>query len=144
MVRRKLITNERTQQAYEGKINDDDWDKLFSGSIYDDLDSFFNNFKEQTTIESEIVRTFFTPQLTDEERKLVEEKNQLSLSTYSDHFFERNPDVDVAEMENSASEYKYVQGHCFRSTTCLTPQSNRPRVKNETPPEQKMKHCHIL
>lgn len=48
---------------------------LVTSSINDELDSFYNKIQTGETIEQQ-VSTFFYPKLTDEEIKLVENKNK--------------------------------------------------------------------
>ena len=131
MVRQRLITKEKVQET-----------ELSMESIYDDLENFFNKLKDGVKIESEIVRSSFTPQLTDKEMKLVEEINPRYLRTYSDYYYEQNPDVEATEMKNSGSESKFVRGRCFRSSIFLTAEQNR--VKDETSYKAKMEYCNIL
>ena len=120
MWRNNLVTKETVKKAYQGKLkNDPDWNS-FEGSIHDDLETFFNNLQDRKKIKDEIVGSFFTPKLTKEELKLVEKRNEQHLSSYSDHFYGRNPDVDAEEMKKSDSSSKYVYGQCLRWTTLLT------------------------
>ena len=116
MVRWKLVTKEKTKEAYEGKLkNDEEW-KDHDVSINDDFETFFTNLQGQKEIENEWVYSFFLPKLTEEELKLVEDKNEQHLSTY----YLRNPDVDPEEMKRSDSKSKYVYGRCWRATIQLT------------------------
>ena len=51
MERLYLTTKEKSKQAYEGKLkNKNDW-KYYEGSINDDLESFFNNHQEISSLE---------------------------------------------------------------------------------------------
>ena len=99
-------------------------------SINDDLVNFFIKL-ENNEIEDEWVNTIFTPKLTEEELKLVEERNEQHLSTYEDHFHGINPDVNLEEMKKSDSASKYVHGCCIRDTFYLTLESNQIRPSNE-------------
>ena len=120
MVRRKLVTKEKAKQAYEGKLkNEKDW-KLYKQSIGDDLEAFFENLQSQKEIRYETVGSFFLPKLTENELKLVEQRNEQHLSTYSRHYYQKNPDVDPEEMKKSDSRSKYVYGRCWRETINLT------------------------
>ena len=110
MWRWKLVTKETVKKAYQGKLkNDEDW-KCYKRSIHDDLETFFSNLRDPKNIRNEHVLSFFTPQLTEEELKLVEERNEQHLSTYVDLY----PDVDDEEMKKSDSRSKFVQGICER------------------------------
>ena len=74
MIRLKLVTGETVKKAYQGKLkNDEDWVN-YDGSIHDDLETFFCNLQDQKTIKIERGFSFFTPQLTEEELKLLGEK----------------------------------------------------------------------
>ena len=129
MWRSNLVTKETVQQAYYGKLEDQIfWEK--GTSINDDLDNFFIKL-ENNEIEEECVNSFFTPKLTEEELKLVEEKDEQHLSTYADHFHGINPDVDLEEMKKSDSASKYVHGPCLRDTFYLTLESIQNRPSNE-------------
>ena len=120
MERLKLVTKEKVKKAYKGELkNDEDW-KRYKGSINDDLERFLINLQNQKEVEDEYVQSFFTPKLTNEELKLVQEGNEEDLKTYSDHFYGRNPDVDIDEMKKSDSKSKYVHGRCRRTTIPLT------------------------
>merc|ERR1711917_20268 len=82
MHRSRLITKEKSKQAAEGKLkNDPDW-KFYDGSINDDLDSFIDHLLNSNEVEYETVTSFFLPKLTEEELKLVEEKNREHMRSY--------------------------------------------------------------
>ena len=131
MYRWKLVTKEKVKQAYEGKLKSaQDW-KGYEKSISDDLETFFESLQHQKEIKNEIIWSFFLPKLTEDELKLVEEKNDLHLGTYRYHYFGRNPDVDVEEMKKSDSKSKYVKGLCRRYTTHLTIETSS-ESSNET------------
>ena len=109
------MTKEKVKKAYKGELkNDEDWED-YEGSINDDLERFFINLQNQKEVKDERVRCFFTPKLTNEELKLVQEGNEEHLKSYS----YRNPDVDVEEMKKSDSKSKYVHGVCWRTTIPL-------------------------
>ena len=132
MWRSKLVTKETVKKAYQGKMkNDEDW-KDYEGSINDDLEKFFASLQDRKNIENEHVFSFFTPKLTEEEMKLVEERNKEHLSSYSLNFFGRNPDVAADEMKRSDSRSKYVHCYCWRGTQLLTlkPNPNQATDKN--------------
>ena len=130
MRRIKLVTKENAKNAYRKKWKSD-YGELIKNSINDDLENFFNNIQNGKYIRysekqsKEYVQSFFTPKLTDEELKLVEEKNEEHLQSYQDFYFKRNPDVDPAEMKRSDSESKYVKVWCYRRTSQLTLELNK-------------------
>ena len=120
MARLNLVTKEKVKKAYKGELkNDPDWAD-YKGSINDDLEKFFINLQNQKEVKEEDFWSFFAPKLTNEELKLVQERNQEHLETYSSHFVGLNPDVDVEEMNKSFSKSKYVHGRCWRCTLPLT------------------------
>ena len=120
MYRRNLVTKEKVKKAYKGELkNDEDWID-YEGSINDDLERFFINLQNQKEVKYENVVSFFTPKLTYEETKLVQEGNEDHLKSYLDHLRGLNPDVDVEEMKKSDSKSKYVHGRCLRRTIPLT------------------------
>merc|ERR1712062_20838 len=97
MGRWKLVTKEKVKKAYQGKLKNND-----------DLEEFLINLRNQKEVEYEHVWSFFTPKLTNEELKLVQEGNEEHLNTYLDYICCNNPDVDVQEMKESDSKSKYV------------------------------------
>ena len=120
MKRRKLVTKEKVKKAAEGKLkNDIDWYR-YKGSINDDLQRFFINLQNQKEMKYERVFSFFTPKLTNEDLKFVQEGNQEHLQTYWRHYYGKTPDVDVEEMKKSDSKSKYLHGTCARLTMPLT------------------------
>ena len=119
MVRRNLVTKETVKKAAEGKLkNDENW-WFYEGSINDDLESFLFNLQNKNEIKEDVL-SFFTPKLTNEELRLVQEGNVEHLKTYNYHFLGLNHDIDVEEMEKSDSKSKYVHGWCRRRTIPLT------------------------
>ena len=120
MFRRKFVTKETAKKAYREKFKkDEDW-KSYEGSIHNDLDTFFSNLQGRKKIKNKLGYSFFTPKLTQQNLKLVEEMNEQHVSTYSYHVNGDNPDVDTDEMKKSDSCAKFVQGYCGRLTTSLT------------------------
>ena len=120
MMRMNLVTKETVKKAYKGELkNEQDW-RNYEGSINDDLERFLINLQYKKEIKQEWVLSFFTPKLTNEEFKFVQEGNEEHLKTYLVHFIGKNPDVDVEEMKKSDSNSKYVHGRCTRLTTSLT------------------------
>ena len=124
MHRRRLITKEKMKNAYQGKWKSKKRSNFYTVSINDDLENFFDKLQTQKKINRETVRSFFTPKLTDDEMKLVEERNDLHLRTYAFYYAGQNPDVNDEEMKRSDSKSKYVQGDCYRYTFPLTLESN--------------------
>ena len=120
MYRINLITKEKSKAAAEGKLkNDPNW-RRYEGSINDDLDLFVNNLQSSEEID-EAVDSFFTPKLTKEELKLVEQKNEEHWLTY----LKFDPDVGIEEMKKSDSKDKYLHSYCKRITGHLTLESNQ-------------------
>merc|ERR1711917_146928 len=109
MRRINLITKEKSKEAAEGKLKNEPGWRLYEGSINDDLDSFIDHLLNSNKVENENVRSFFLPKLTEEELKLVEEKNQEHMMSYLD---ELDADVDVEEMKQSDSKDKYLHSWC--------------------------------
>ena len=132
MIRRNLITKEKVKKAYKGELkNEPGWDD-YAGSINDDLERFLINLQNQEEVKDESVQSFFTPKLTNEELKLVQEGNKEHLKSYADHFRALNPDVDVEEMKKSDSRSKYVHGRCVRWTSPLALASDDSDDSDET------------
>ena len=142
MERWNLVTKEKVKKAAEGKLkNDKDW-KEYEESINDDLERFFINLQNQKEVKYELVASFFTPKLTTEELKLVQEENQEHLKTYLKHYRGKNPDVDVEEMKKSDSKSKYVNGRCWRMTMLLTLDLNGGVCSNAN--HQKYREADVL
>ena len=130
MERVRLITKEKSKEAYKGKLKNERFWSAYQESINDDLESFVNNLQNREEIEHEHVRSFFLPKLTKEELKLVEEKNPEHMKTY---LFNFDADVDPKEMKKSDSKDKYVKCHLFELKTDRAASSNckQQRVKNK-------------
>ena len=132
MQRQNLVTKEKVKKAAEGKLkNDPDW-FCYEGSINDDLERFLINLQNQKEVKYEKVESFFTPKLTNEELKLLQEGNKEHLESYSFHCDGQNPDVDVEEMKKSDSKSKYVHGFCRRRTFQLTLETSQFEDEMET------------
>ena len=146
MVRRNLVTKEKVKKAAEGKLkNDPDW-KRYNGSINDDLERFFISLQNQREVKEEEVFSFFTPKLSTEELKFVQEGNAEHLKTYADYYIGKNPDVNAEEMKKSDSKSKYVHGQCWRYTMPLTlePITNEDKIlekKDRKTHKEKTQHC---
>ena len=135
MFRDSLVTKETVKKAYLGKLkNDVNWVD-YEMSINDDLEMLFVNLQDRKEIQNEEVASFFTPKLTEEELKLVEERDEQHLSTYLQYYGGYgNPDVDAEEMKKSDSRSKFVKAACFRKTIILELESNQKQAtdnKNE-------------
>ena len=133
MWRLNLVTKEKVKKAAEGKLKNEETWKNYDGSINDDFERFLINLQNQKEVEYEKVESFFTPKLTDEEMKLVQERKEEHLSTYLTYLIDVNPDVDVEEMKLSDSKSKYVHVNCMRNTIPLTLKTNEngDETKNE-------------
>ena len=120
MTRINLITKEKSKEAAEGKLKNEPGWSYYDGSINDDLDSFVNKLQNSEEIDYEDVWSFFTPKLTKEELKLVEQKNKEHMMTYDRGFY---ADVGVEEMKKSDSKDKYLRSECQRITAYLSLES---------------------
>ena len=118
MFRRNLVTKEKAKALADGKLKKyPEQSPRYNGSINDDLESYFQNFRNQK-IKNEIVLSYFFPKLTEDELKLVEKKNEKHMRTYLYDLFDA--DVNVEEMKLSDSKDKFVHSECQRKTICLT------------------------
>ena len=131
MVRINLVTKEIVKLAYEGGMKGDraairfgnsDWiHEEFS--INDDLESLL--IKIQNDEEKIHSQSFFTPKLTNDELKLVQQGDNKHLKTYEYDY----PDINIEEMKKSNSKSKYVHVSCARQTFSLVNEhtaENRP------------------
>ena len=126
MWRLNLITKEKTKKAYKGELKNEKYWQNYEVSINDDLERFLINLQNQEEVKYENVKSFFTPKLTNEELKLVQDRNVEHLKTYALHCFGgANPDVDEVEMNESDSKSKYVHGLCHRLTMPLKLQNKK-------------------
>ena len=133
MTRLNLVTTEKVKEAAEGNLKNEYRWKFYEGSINDDLEKFFINLQNRKVVKDENIVSFFTPKLTNEELKLVQERNQEHLKTY----LNKNPDVDVEEMKKSDSKAKYVHVQCCRRTLSLKTEINQ--IEDEVPDAKKRK-----
>ena len=119
MERRHLITKETAKLAAQGQLMNDQGLKNYEGSINDAVESFLNKLSNwilySKDIQEEEVWSFFTPELTEHQLKLVEEENKEHLKTY----FSPRPDVDSQEMKKSESKSKHLHAQCWRKTIYL-------------------------
>ena len=75
-IRWNLITKEKAKSASKGKLkNEKSW-KNEELSVNDDFETILTNLQNAEEIEEEVVHSFLTPKLTNEELKLVERENQ--------------------------------------------------------------------
>ena len=86
-----------------------------SQSVNDDLESFFEGLNVAKVQKLRNV-TYFLPKLTDEEHKLIRNKDKHYFKTF---YFSTNPDVDEIEMRRSESKSKFVYGESRRRTYIL-------------------------
>ena len=84
-------------------------------SVNDDLESLFEDLRLGKHPAYE-VDTYFLPKLTEEEMKLVEQKDTNYLQTFFEEYNGRNPDVPEAEMLLSESDSKFLKGWGYRRT----------------------------
>ena len=134
MFRNFLITKEEEQHLYAEKykneriwlhmpgVRDDiqDWprveDKRFIG---DDLELFWNKLKNKEEIEDELVVNLLLPKLTDEEMKLVAEKDQAHFNTYC--AIHADVSNDVMKMSESKDKYVFTIGQRYTNQLSLGP-----------------------
>ena len=111
-----LVTKETVKDAYKGKLlNDRAWSRQ-NQSVNDDLEAFVETINNGEKIQTEATRSFYTPKLTKDEMRLVEEGNK----DFLQKFFFPSPDVNAEEFAKSDSKSKYVHGDCGRHTFFLT------------------------
>ena len=126
MSKRNLITKERAEKASEGKLKYEPLWEDYEGSINDDLESFCNKLVNNEEIEEE-VQSFFTPKLTKDVSKLINEQNQEYMRTISKEYVRGISAADdlkfkshFEEMKKSDSKDIYVHTRCHRETIRLT------------------------
>ena len=118
MWRDRLITKEKMEKFYIGK-------EARRISVNDDLETLFEEVqlgKEP----ADYVATFFLPKLSEEELKLVEQKDENFMLTFE----YRMNDVTKAEMAASESDSKFVDGYVGRRT--FTINSLKPKVPSSS------------
>ena len=145
MSRRNLVTKETVEKAVQGKMKSAEepgW-ITYRGPINDDLEEFFIDIHYRREVKCENASSFFTPKLTNEELKLVQEGEKEYMNSYLDHFNGRNPDVDVEEMKKSDSKSKYVHGDCRRWTIPLTVETSQfdDETEDEVPESSPCTKC---
>ena len=114
--RKNLITKEAMENHCREEKSD---------SVNDDLESLFENLRLGKEPEKN-VPTYFLPKLTEEELKLVEQRDQRYLKTIP------FGDVPETEMMLSESDSKYVNARGRRSTFTI---ENFPENSSENSPE---------
>ena len=117
--RRKLVTKEKSKKAYEGKLQNEDAWKDRKISLNDDLEVFLESQVDQQEIEADRVCSFLLQKLTNNELKLVADKNEHHSKSYFHYHINGNFDVDAKEMKISNSKSKYVDSFCSRWTLKL-------------------------
>ena len=111
-----LVTKETVKNAYKGKLlNDRAWSRQ-QQSVNDDLEAFIETINNGEKIGSEVTRSFYTPKLTKDELRLVDEGNK----DFLQKFFYPAPDISAEVFAKSDSKSKYVHGDCGRLTFSLT------------------------
>ena len=88
----------------------------------DDLELYYENLQLKKEVEEEYVDSFFLPKLTNDELKLVEEKN---LEHFESYWKKTDADVDIEEMKKSNSKSKYIHCRYVRGTFPLKLESNQ-------------------
>ena len=139
MWRINLVTKEKVKKAYKGELKNEKGWKLYEVSINDDLERFLIDIQNQKEVKEEDVQSFFTPKLTNEELKLVQERNKEHLETYAFLY----PDVDVEEIKKSDSKSKFVHGRCTRKTIPLTLETTEIKMKKRRIQDEEEKKTHI-
>ena len=109
MIRWNLITKEKMEDYCNGKLYPKD-------SVNNDLESLFEDIQNGKK-PAHLVNTYFLPQLTQEELKMAERKDENFMET----FLEDAEDFDVPEEEMKASESdsKYVHAWGYRTTITI-------------------------
>ena len=108
----ELVSEEKAKEAWDGKLkNAKTWGEI---SVYDDLEIFYANILNSKEIKEEVVHSYLTSKLTEEEMKLVENKDVDYLSSFRQSYY-----TYQEELEESNSNSKYVHGQCIRWTFTL-------------------------
>ena len=119
MFRRYIISKETHKEAYAGKLkNNLRWED-YEGSVNEDLESFLEHLTNKEAKE-EMVKTFFTPKLTEEELELVAANDLEHLKTYYSYGEHVTLTPDDEEMNRSDSKDRFVHARCVRKTIVLT------------------------
>ena len=139
MSKRNLITKERAKKASEGKLKNEPLWEDYEGSINDDLESFCNKLMNKEEIEEE-VKSFFTPKLTTEVSKLINEQNREYMRTISKEYVcgifaaddDQKFESHFEEMKKSESKDIYVHTRCHRETIRLTQSMLHDAISDKT------------
>ena len=101
----------------------------FQGSVSNDLETFIETLDEENMDFSRT--TYHISKMTDDERWLLEIKDQEFLQSFYVHSLGRNPDVKKIEMDSSESESKskYAFSRCSRQTLILNNFSQKKTCK---------------
>ena len=103
--RHRIITKERMENYCKGNENDTE-------SVNDDLETLVQDLQLGSKLNQE-VWTYFLPKLTEDELKLVEQRDFNYFDTCSTGYL---ADVDEAEMKASESNSKFVYAYGIRRT----------------------------
>ena len=126
--RNRLITKETMKNYYNGKIqpHSDPTVDMLKMSVTDDLEEFLGNLQLGEEFK-ESVWSFCLPELTEEELKLVELRDEDHLKTYSSFELpDQDPDIAEKEMQFSESKSKFLKSDCFRWSFKI---ENSPKVE---------------
>ena len=106
MCRQDLITQELMKDYYKGKMISSEG--FHKESVHDDLDSLFYRLQLGENPDGEDVLTFFLPKLTEEEHKLIEDKNFDYLETFMGGL--------EAGFGMNKSDSTFIFGNCSRTS----------------------------
>ena len=110
MNRQRLVSKKTMKDYYKGRFESKEgFDKE---SVHDDLDSFFQRLQQGENPDGDDVLTFYMPQLTEDELKLVNEKNHDYLET----IFSLEPDLNEADLAITDSDSRFIHGICSRTS----------------------------
>ena len=117
MTRHKCITKEKYEKMYKANEENEEREDL---SVGEDLETFIRKVKdgkmnrETIPVNGDINHTFLLCRLDKEERKKLDQKDKTFMRT-----FLGNPDVPVAEWNESESNLKFARSICQRNTYFL-------------------------
>ena len=128
MTRLNLITKEAVYHKYHAAYVAEQRNKKRNfqnrPSLNDDLESFYSTLHDMgKSFKTDAVQSFFTKKLSEEELKLVSQKDKDYLEEFS---YYRNPDEmiidrDIQSFKKSSDPYsKYAYSSCHRATFLLT------------------------
>ena len=91
--------------------------------IWKHISSFFDKL-QNSSWEEETVWTYYITKLTEEEMKLVKQKDRDHFMSYYDHAeYRLDPDVSKKEMGESESKPNLVRGSWYRDTSIFNVES---------------------